>query len=326
MLTWRHVLGLVSGLLLLVGQSAVAAPAQAVPLPASHSGSCTTADSNAVTVVIDFGGLGGGVRTYCATGLARGATGADALRAAGISYVGTSEDGRGLICRLLGRPSSGETIKLNGSSYKENCVNTPPTGAHWSYWSAHPGGSWSYNSSGVRSHRVILGGYEGWSFSLGKNRAPGASPAAYAAPKKPSPKKPSAKKATPKKSSTNKKSTKKSTAAKASAATPKKTTAAKPAATSKKSTTAKPASASSSTAKKTSTAQAKKTVATAPASAGSAAPLAAAPSVAPLEDPAASTASASSETGVPAGMIAGGAAIVVIGAGAAVVTIRRRRS
>lgn len=145
-------------------------PAIAAPLiPAAvHSGVCTQADNNAVTIVIDYQGLGGGTATYCASKLPQGTTGLGALSAAGVSFQGTSHDGNSFICRINGRPAASEAIALpNGEQYKEKCVNTPPATAYWSYWTAKQGGSWGYASAGASSRQVVFGTYEGWSFSLG---------------------------------------------------------------------------------------------------------------------------------------------------------------
>ena len=285
-------------------------PAQAVGLPASRSGYCTTADTNAVTVVIDFGDLGGGTHVFCATGLKSGATGMDALRAAGISVTGTQQNGSGIVCRLQGKPTASQTIGLPGDpGYQEKCVDTPPSGAYWSYWSASAGGSWSYNSRGLLANRVKLGGYEGWSFSHGSRRAPGVTPSVHNAPKPtvaPKPK-PTVK---PKPTATAK---------------PKPTVTAKP----KPTTTAKP--------KPTVTAKPKPTTTKAPSATTKPAPevspsaiTPSAPAATPVtvivtptaDDPADAT---PTDAGLPAGLIAGIAAIVVIAAGAGVVAVRRRR-
>ena len=170
--------------------TALAGPWAVTPAQAA-SGVCTAADKNAVTVVIDFQGLGGGVKAYCAKNLAKGATGLDALAAAGVSFEGTSHDGLAFICRIAGRPSATETLDLpGGKTYQEKCVNSPPGAAYWSYWTAKQGGSWGYTSQGASTRQVVFGTYEGWSFSLGGGignaPAPGLAPAVWAAP--PSPK------------------------------------------------------------------------------------------------------------------------------------------
>jgi hypothetical protein len=72
------------------------------------------------------------------------------------------------VCRIQGRPSPTESLAIPGNAhYHEQCVDTPPQTAFWSYWSARNGGTWAYNSVGASSHDTIPGGFEGWAFSLG---------------------------------------------------------------------------------------------------------------------------------------------------------------
>lgn len=144
-----------------------AAPARAA---SAHNGYCTS--SAGVTVVVDFGPLGGGVAIRCAP-VGSGATGLQALQAAGIPIQGTQRYGLAFVCRLYGQPSATTTLP-NG--YHEQCVNTPPTSAYWSYSKAANGGSWSVSSEGVSSSHVIPGGFEGWSFNEGSNSVPRATP------------------------------------------------------------------------------------------------------------------------------------------------------
>ena len=160
---------LAAGLAVLVWASATV-PVAAVPLvPAAvHSGTCQASEKNAVTIVIDYQDLGGGVKTYCVSNLTKPTTGLGALTAAGVSFQGTTSDGSAFVCRINGRPSATETMTLpNGDKYTEKCVTSPPGSAYWSYWTAKPGGSWSYASQGAASRQVVFGSYEGWSFSLG---------------------------------------------------------------------------------------------------------------------------------------------------------------
>ncbi|GAA2013835.1 hypothetical protein JL107_13490 [Nakamurella flavida] len=150
---------------------------------AARDGYCTAGDTAAVTVVVDFGSLGGGTIVRCASGLSRGATGLQALAAAGISTTGTVSDGGGFVCRLDGRPAADEIVPLpTDPGYTEQCVETPPAAATWSYWSAQDGGSWGYNTAGAGNRRVQLGGFEGWSFAAGDGTPPGVSPRLPAAP------------------------------------------------------------------------------------------------------------------------------------------------
>jgi hypothetical protein len=157
------------------------APAPRVPV--ARSGKCTDADQNAVTLVIDYQRLGGATKIYCVTGLSSGATGADVLKAAGVSFSYAAKQA-GFICRLNGRPSASEKIKMpDGSTYQEKCSDTPPGNAYWSYWQASPGGGWSYSSKGASSSRAKIGGFEGYSFQGASRVAPRVSPVVDAAPK-----------------------------------------------------------------------------------------------------------------------------------------------
>lgn len=139
----------------------------AVPSDAATSvtnGHCT--DDTSVTVVVDFQELGGSTVVKCVSGLPTGSTGYDALLGAGLSPTGTLHDGPGFVCRLAGRPAATEDIPVDGGTYREDCVQTPPKSAFWSYWQASNGGSWSFSNLGATGREVIPGGYEGWSFSL----------------------------------------------------------------------------------------------------------------------------------------------------------------
>ena len=159
---------------LLAGLAAVIAVAAANPAANPHhkpmqsrSGACTAADSNAVTVVIDYQDLGGGTHQYCASGLRAGATGLDALQAVA-SVQGTTSNGQSVACRINSRPGASQVLTLPGDvAYTESCVNMPPAAAYWSYWWADAGGSWTYSTQGLAARKVKFGSYEGWSFALG---------------------------------------------------------------------------------------------------------------------------------------------------------------
>ena len=116
-------------------------------------GYCT--DATGVTVVVDFQELGGGVVVRCFPHPTSSSTGVDALEGAGFTPEGTARFGLGFVCRIQGKPSAAD----------EKCIDTPPATDYWSYWYAANGGSWKYSDLGVTSHKVILGGFEGWSFS-----------------------------------------------------------------------------------------------------------------------------------------------------------------
>lgn len=153
------------------------APAQA----AGYNGYCKT--SSGVTVVVDFRNLGGGIAVRCAQ-VGSGATGQNALQAAGIPVTEPTRMG-GFVCRLYGKPSATATLP---GGYHEQCVNTPPSDAHWQYYQASNGGSWGSSSSGYSQAQVIPGGFEGWAFTEGSaNAAPGVAPSRPAVPPQPAP-------------------------------------------------------------------------------------------------------------------------------------------
>jgi hypothetical protein len=162
----RAIAGL-AAVLLTAASPSVAAVSAAAAVESGTSGYCTT--TAGVTVVVDMSALGGGVTVRCAPGPGgAGYSGLDALRGAGFTVAGTQRYGLAFVCRIQGRPSPTESLAIPGNAhYHEQCVDTPPQTAFWSYWSARNGGTWAYNSVGASSHDTIPGGFEGWAFSLG---------------------------------------------------------------------------------------------------------------------------------------------------------------
>ena len=144
----------------------VAAAGLAVAAPAAEAAACS--GSSGVTVVVDFGSLGGGVQTGCAGG--DPASGLAALSAAGHGYTFVPRQ-IGLVCQIDGRP---------------NPCNGAPTTAYWSYWHATRGGSWSYATAGAGGYNPQPGTVEGWAFGAGGR--PGIAPPAAPAPPPPPPK------------------------------------------------------------------------------------------------------------------------------------------
>lgn len=141
------------------GLVGAAAPAQAA--------ACSSTDSG-VTVVVTF--PGGSTSVRCAGGDPD--SGASALQGAGFSITQVQTQ-PGFICRIDGAPAS------------DACVRTPPTSAYWSYWTAQPGGSWSYISTGAFSRNPAPGSVEGWSFGAGA--PPAVAPPRIEAPAPPPP-------------------------------------------------------------------------------------------------------------------------------------------
>ncbi|WP_306749657.1 hypothetical protein [Saccharothrix yanglingensis] len=158
---WRRVLAVAA----VVGLAPVAAPPHAV-----------AADCAGVAVVVDFRSLGGGVRTGCAAG--DPASGTGALTAAGFGFTFAARQ-PGFVCRIDGLPGQAA----------DPCVGTSPTSAHWSYWHARPGGSWTYSSTSASAYDPAAGTVEGWSFGAGE--PPGVAPPAPAPkPQPPAPQPP----------------------------------------------------------------------------------------------------------------------------------------
>jgi len=136
-----------------------------VAAPAADASGC--ANANGVTVVVDFGSLGGGIRVGCAAG--QQSSGLGALAAAGFSYSFVPRQ-PGFVCQINGLP---------------NPCNGAPTNAYWAYWHGQPGGSWTYSTQGAGTYVPPPGSVEGWAFGAGQ--PPGiAPPALPASPPPPS--------------------------------------------------------------------------------------------------------------------------------------------
>jgi hypothetical protein len=136
------------------------------PAPAADAAACS--GSTGVTVVVDFGSLGGGVQVGCAGG--NPGSGLAALSGAGHGYTFVPRQ-PGLVCQIDSRPSP---------------CNGAPTTAYWAYWHASRGGSWSYSTLGAGGYDPAPGTVEGWAFGAG--RRPGIAPPAAPAPPRPAPK------------------------------------------------------------------------------------------------------------------------------------------
>lgn len=132
----------------------------ATPSWAAAAGACE--GDSGVTVVVDFGTLGGGVETRCAPEPV--SSGFDALARAGFTYEGTARF-PGLLCRIDGKPTAKQ----------EACQNAPSSSYYWAYWTASsPGGAWTYSDLGAGNRDPAPGSVEGWAFSDGCKRQPGA--------------------------------------------------------------------------------------------------------------------------------------------------------
>ena len=148
---------LLASLLPLAGVGLVAPPA------AAASGRC--AEGSGVTVVVDFGPLGGGTRVGCAPGGAD-QPGSQVVPAAGFPMTYVS--GAPFVCRISGLPDADE----------EDCSGTPPADAYWGlFWSDGDPATWTYATVGITGLEVPEGGSIGWRWQDGGGRdLPGAAP------------------------------------------------------------------------------------------------------------------------------------------------------
>lgn len=123
---------------------------------ATAAGAAECPPGEGTTVVVDSTALGGGVAVGCAPSAT---TGFEALAQAGFS-VTPVQSNSAFVCRIDGRPGDDT----------EDCADTPPGTAFWSYWTADLGGAWSFNSRGAAS--AIPGDLEGWAFAAGSSNPP----------------------------------------------------------------------------------------------------------------------------------------------------------
>lgn len=133
--------------LLVVGAGVVVAPG--LDAPVAEAAGCGPAPQGQVAVVMVIDRGSGSPSTRCAV-VPQGATGLDALRAAGHDV---RLDG-GFVCGIDGLPATG-------------CGNRPDAGfAYWRYWHAAPGGAWSYSQVGAGGYRLPARcAVEGWVWS-----------------------------------------------------------------------------------------------------------------------------------------------------------------
>jgi hypothetical protein len=137
-----------------------------VPAPATAAGLCS---GSGVSVVVDYGALGGGIRTGCDATGNRNAAKAFADTGHPLTYAQRQP---GFVCRVDGAPAS------------DPCVDTAPADAYWGlYWSDGTSG-WKYSTLGVGSLTVPAGGSVAFSWQDGGTADP---PGARPAPPAPSP-------------------------------------------------------------------------------------------------------------------------------------------
>ncbi|OPF76020.1 hypothetical protein VT50_0224210 [Streptomyces antioxidans] len=132
-----------------------AAPAAAAPQP---MGRCTT--TSGVVLAVDFSDWGGPLFRSCGTAPT---TGYELLNQGGWRTTGTGHDGPAFICRI------GYSGYKNGKQYptpgEDDCVLTPPASAYWSYWHADPGtNDWQYSQLGAMLYKPKPGSVDLWIF------------------------------------------------------------------------------------------------------------------------------------------------------------------
>ncbi|NLA35913.1 MAG: hypothetical protein GX868_09530 [Actinobacteria bacterium] len=140
--------------------------AGAQPAGVQPAGACTTGDG--VTVVVDFGALADDaqMRERVLVGCAHGpqTTGLAALTNAGFAWEGTTRF-PSFVCRILAKPASAD------------CYDAAPVNATWAYFTAVPGGKWTYSSVGAAGGATAAPGtVQGWAWSTGKNSPPSIAP------------------------------------------------------------------------------------------------------------------------------------------------------
>lgn len=160
----RHLVARLVAAVVLTAATGVAHLAGSSPAAAA---TCPT--SSGVSVVVDFGALGGGVTTSCdPAGASRNAAAMLVATGRALTYVQRQP---GFICRVVGLPA------------EDPCVNTPPSDAYWGlFWSDGESGDWTYASTAAGSLRVPAGGYVGLAWQTGDRRVPGVAPAPRPAP------------------------------------------------------------------------------------------------------------------------------------------------
>ncbi|SFC39710.1 hypothetical protein SAMN04487968_10673 [Nocardioides terrae] len=109
-----------------------------------------------VGVVVDFGDLGGGVRTDCGSG----SKASTAFTSAGVTL---ENDGQGFVCRVASKPDPGK-----------ECM---ATNAYWALFVSKQGGAWTYASQGVYTQPVSSGDSVAFVWQSSNSRkTPGADP------------------------------------------------------------------------------------------------------------------------------------------------------
>jgi len=129
---------------------------------AAAGGRCT--GGHGVTVVVDFGPLGGGTRIACDPD-GGGESARTVMEHAGfdVDWVRTDP---GFVCAIESRPDP-----------DSSCGRVPPGDAYWALFWSEGSSKWTYSSYGAGGTEVSDGGSIGWRFQNGGARDdPGAAP------------------------------------------------------------------------------------------------------------------------------------------------------
>lgn len=138
-----------------------ATAAAAVPTAPAQAAACST--TTGVTVVVDYGSLGGGIGQSCVAG-AGGDRASAIFPAAG--YPLTYVQGQGFVCRVAGAPAD------------DPCQDIPPAGRYWALFWSDGSGSWTYSSRGVTTLKLPDGGSVAFVWDdVDGTRTPGVAPA-----------------------------------------------------------------------------------------------------------------------------------------------------
>lgn len=163
-------------LALLVGGAALALTACAAPSAPSPSASSPAPDESSATgecsqvrVVVDFGPLDAPTVTACVDA----GPALDVLDAANVATEGTADYGNQVVCRVNGRPSADETVKVDGATpFVETC-DTLGSAAYWALWViTSPDGSWEYAQEGVATLQLSAGQSVGLVYTAGTDSTP----------------------------------------------------------------------------------------------------------------------------------------------------------
>lgn len=138
---WLRVMVTLAAAALAVVASPTRTSAAPAPLPASAADTCVGGKQVWLLVVTDSGSQ-----------LASRCVGTPSSGEAALSSVGFTHRSDGIICTIAGYPS----VCKPASQFD---------GRYWSYWTATPGGSWTYSQMGAGNRTPPPGSLEGWCYT-----------------------------------------------------------------------------------------------------------------------------------------------------------------